>query len=145
MCGTWALTLQYLPDGDLATRCSKQVIHRWFVWSELAIPKGELDFRTMYRVLHKLPQDRETASAAQYTEWIVENLSSLPATGPWQRLEDVEWRLMMLSAGEELFFAQEVRSRSALSRWLRRRGSPPLYTHLLRRCAGQLGVKRWYV
>ena len=66
MCGAWALALQYLPDGDLATRCIKQILHRWFVWSELAIPKSELDFRTMYRMLHKLPQDQETASAAQY-------------------------------------------------------------------------------
>ena len=78
MGGAWALTLRYLPDGDRTSCCIKQVVQHWRPWSQLATLKGELDFPTMYRLLTKLPQDRQTASATQTTEFMVGNLNNLP-------------------------------------------------------------------
>ena len=72
MGGAWALTLRYLPDGDRTSCCIKQVVQHWRPWSQLATLKGELDFPTMYRLLTKLPQDRQTASATQTTEFMVD-------------------------------------------------------------------------
>ena len=109
MWSTWALTLRYLPDGDLTRRCLFQILRRWILWENL-IPKGELDFRTMYRVLEKLPRDHHTVSVTQTTELTVDNLNNLPAHGHWQRLEDVEWRIRVTNeANEQLCLGIEVR------------------------------------
>ena len=109
MISTWALTLRYLPDGDLTRRCLFQILRRWILWENL-IPKGELDFRTMYRVLEKLPRDHHTVSVTQTTELTVDNLNNLPAHGHWQRLEDVEWRIRVTNeANEQLCLGIEVR------------------------------------
>ena len=112
MGGAWALTLRYLPDGVLTSCCIKQVVQYWSHWSQLATLKGELDFPTMYRLLTKLPQDRQTASVTQTTEFMVDNLNNLPAHGPWQRLEDIEWRIVVernAVDGDRLALGQQVR------------------------------------
>ena len=83
------------PTASVANRAIFDIVAQVGTsWSRLAIPTGELGFPTMYRVLQKLPQDRhDEASAAQATELTVDNLNILPAHGPWQRLEDIEWRI----------------------------------------------------
>ena len=115
MVDAWALTLRYLPDGVLANRAIFEIVAHWNSWSRLTIPTGELGFSTMYSVLQKLPQDRhDEASAAQATEFTVDNLNNLPAYGPWQRLEDIEWRIGVGSVGnEQLSLMTKVRCHAA--------------------------------